>query len=351
MKKFTTPVLAAAVLCLSMFPICVIAEELEVSNDSAASVSDETPNSEEAAYPITIHHVYGETVIESKPERIVAVGWENEAASLALGVAPVGVPASNYGMATENNIHPWTDEAFKALGVDAPNVFDDTDSFDYEAINDADPDLILAVNSGITQEEYDILSQVAPVVAYPEKPWQVSWRESALISSEAIGMGGEGKALIKETEDMIAQKAAEYPALKDRNAAFCWISPDDFSTFSVYLPGDSRADYLTDFGLEVPVSVRRLAEETNEFYINVSRENADQLSDVEMIVVYGDASMLEDLQADPLMSQIPAIKNGAVAFIDEASALAGGASPSILSIPYNIDAYLELLGTAAESIQ
>ena len=51
------------------------------------------------------------------------------------------------------------------------------------------------------------------------------------------------------------------------------------------------------------------------------------------------------------MNQIPAIKNGAVAFIDDTSALAGGASPSVLSIPYNIDTYLKLLNDAAEAVK
>ena len=37
------------------------------------------------------------------------------------------------------------------------------------------------------------------------------------------------------------------------------------------------------------------------------------------------------------MSQIPAIKNGAVALVDSTSALAGASTPSILSIPYEID--------------
>ena len=51
------------------------------------------------------------------------------------------------------------------------------------------------------------------------------------------------------------------------------------------------------------------------------------------------------------MSQIPAIKNGAVVLIDSTSALAGAATPSILSIPYEIDEYLELFAKAAENIK
>ena len=45
------------------------------------------------------------------------------------------------------------------------------------------------------------------------------------------------------------------------------------------------------------------------------------------------------------------IKNGAVALVDSTSALAGACTPSILSIPYEIDEYLQLLSDAAENIK
>ena len=52
------------------------------SEASAATVDPDTENteteSEETQYPITISHAYGETVIESKPERIVTLGWGNQ---------------------------------------------------------------------------------------------------------------------------------------------------------------------------------------------------------------------------------------------------------------------------------
>ena len=117
------------------------------SEASAETVDPDTENteteSEETQYPITISHAYGETVIESKPERIVTLGWGNQDTVLALGVVPVGVSAANYGYVTEHGLHEWTDEAFASLGESNPNVFDDTDGFDYEAISDAAPDVSL----------------------------------------------------------------------------------------------------------------------------------------------------------------------------------------------------------------
>ena len=264
----------------------------------------------------------------------------------------MGVSAANYGMVTENNLHPWTDEAFQELGVDAPNVFDDVDGLDFEAISDCDPDVILASYSGLTQEDYDTLSQIAPVIPYKENAWQTTWRDQTIENAEGMGMKAEGEAKVAEVEQLIQDKLADYPDLKGTKTAFCWINADDLSSFYIYLPSaDPRATYLLDLGLELPESVTKLAGDSTDFSITVSRENADQFSDVDMIVAYGDETLLDALQQDELMSQIPAVKNGAVALIDSTTALAGAATPSILSIPAEIDDYLSLLSAAQEKIK
>lgn len=323
----------------------------EISSEEATEVESEEETSEEVTYPITVEHAFGETVIESKPERIATIGWENQDTPLALGVAPVGVSAANYGLVTDNNLHLWTDEAFADLGVEKPVVFDDVDGLDFEQISDCNPDVILAAYSGMTQEDYDTLSQIAPVIPYKEKAWQTSWREQTIENAEGMGMKPEGEKKVKEVEDLIAEKLEEYPQLEGIPTAFCWISADDFSTFYVYLPTDPRAAYLLDLGFTLPESVQKLVGETDDFNITVSRENADQLDDIQLMVVYGDEDLLKSLQEDKLMSQIPAIKNGAVALVDSTSALAGACTPSILSIPYEIDEYLQLLSDAAENIK
>ena len=280
----------------------------------------------------------------------MTIGWENNDTPLALGVAPVGTSAANYGEVGENNLHPWAEEAFKELGV-TPNVVDDVDGLDFEAIADANPDVILASYSGITQEDYDTLSEIAPVVAYKDQPWQTLWRDQTIENAAGMGQEEKGREKVEEVEAIIQEKLAQYPNLKGIKTAFMWITPDYSSSFYVYTPMDPRAAYLTDFGLEFPESIYELSEDSEAFSVTVSRENADKLSDVEMIVVYGNQSLLEALQKDELMSQIPAIKNGAVVLIDETSALAGGATPSILSIPYNIDTYLSLLDEASTKVQ
>lgn len=321
-------------------------EDVKETAEKASTESDDT----ESEYPITMEHAFGTTEITEKPERIVTLGWGNQDTVLALGVVPVGVSAANYGYVTEHQLHQWTDDAFAALGESNPNVFSDTDGYDYEAISDANPDVILAAYSGMTEEEYNTLSAIAPVVPYKETAWKTSWREQTIENAEGMGMKEQGEALVEETDALISEKVAEHPEFDGVKAGFFWISADDFSTFYAYLPADPRAAYLQDLGFELPDSIKELAGDGSEFSVTLSRENVDQLSDIDLMIVYGDEDLLKALQADELMSQIPAIRDGAVVLLDSTTKLAASSTPSILSIPATIDEYLDRLSEACGKI-
>ncbi len=318
----------------------------------SSSPSNESENNKDTSsqFPITIKHAFGETTITEKPERVVTIAWGNQDVPLALGVAPVGVSKGNFGELTKDGLSPWTQKAFEKLGVNQPVVYDDTDGLDFEAIADSQPDIILAAYSGLTQEDYDTLSKIAPVVAYPRVAWQTYWREQVTINAEAMGMKEEGEALVKETEKLIADKLKEYPQIEGKSGAFLWINPADTSSFYVYLTTDPRAAYLTDLGLAFPENIKEMEKDAETFSLTVSAENADILNNIDILVTYGDATTLKMLQKDPIFGKIPAIKRGSVAVIDSNSALAGSATPTVLGISATIDEYLSLIGQAADKV-
>jgi len=348
MKKKLLSFLLALTISSSLMVACGTTETS--TSTEAAKTNTTDSDAESSEYPIVIDHAFGQTIINEKPERIVNLGWANQDTTLALGVVPVGVSAANYGLMTDNKLHLWTDEAFKALGEENPNVFDDETGWDYEAIAACEPDIIIASYSGFTEEEYNLLSEIAPVVPYLETAWKTNWREQTLTNSKAMGMAEEGQALVDDVDALISEKLADYPALEGKTAGYFWISQDDMSTFYAYLPNDPRASYLNDLGLETPGSILDMAASTDDFSVTISRENTDLLNDVDIMVVYGDQGLLDAMQSDPLMNQIPAVQNGAVVLIDETTALAAATTPSILSIPYAIDDYLKILNEAAENI-
>lgn len=310
--------------------------------------ADTGSSSADAAFPVTIEHAYGETVIESRPERVATVAWSNQEVPLALGVVPVGMAKVTWGDDDNDGVLPWVEDKLEELGAETPVLFDETDGIDFEAVADTQPDVILAAYSGLTQEEYDTLSKIAPVVAYPDEAWGTSYEDTIRLDSAALGLAAEGEALIDELHGTVEAALAEHPELTDAKVLFSYIDPSDFSQIGFYTTLDTRPGFLADLGLPVPQVVAEESEGTTEFYTGVSAEEADRFADVDVFVTYGDAegSIIPQLQADPLLSQIPAIAAGRVAILEESTPLAASANPSPLSIGWGIDRYFALLAGA-----
>lgn len=322
------------------------AEASSEATEAATEASESEADS--GAFPVTLSNTFGDTTIQEQPTTLAAVAWSNGTTALALGVMPAGIAASTYGVEDDSQMLPWTKEAIEELGGEAPVLFDETDGINFEQISALAPDVILASYSGLTQEDYDTLTQIAPTVSYPEAAWGTTWREAIELESTAIGLADEGTDLIASLEQQIDDAVAARPALADKNIAMAYVDPTNMSTISFYTTLDNRVAYLSDFGFATPASITALGEES--FFAEVSAENADTLSDIDIIVTYGDDTLLATLQADPLLGQIPAIARGSVAVIGDGTALSAAATPDALSIPWALDDYLDAINTAAEKV-
>ncbi len=263
-------------------------------------------------YPIEIEHALGTTVIESAPERVATVNWANHEVPLALGVVPVGTAAANFADPDGDGLLPWTQEALDDLdsGLDsetAPVLFDDTAGYDFEAIADTDPDVILAAYPGMTQEDYDTLSQIAPTVAYPTTGWGTTWQETAMFMTH--------------------------------------MDPTDLTEVGFYIPLDTGVQFFEDLGLEMPQSVVDASGDVVSQ--SVSAEQVETFDDVDIMVAYGDESLAEALKADPLLSKIPAVANDAIVWLDGSSAAGTAANPTSLAIDHVTEDYIAALAEAA----
>jgi len=314
---------------------------------ATADTADDTAAGSGDGFPVTIEHAYGETVIESKPERVATVAWSNQEVPIALGVVPVGMAEVTWGDDDGDGVLPWVEDKLEELGAETPVLFDETDGIDFEAVADTQPDVILAAYSGLTQEEYDTLSKIAPVVAYPEVAWGTSYEDMIRLNSKALGLSEEGDALIEELHGEVDSALANYPELADSRVLFSYIDPSDFSQIGFYTSLDTRPGFLEGLGFPVPAVVEEESD-GEQFYATVSAEEADRFADVDVFVTYGDASgsIIAQLQADPLLSQIPAIAEGRIAILQESTPLAASANPSPLSIGWGVDQYFALLDSA-----
>ncbi len=298
---------------------------------------------------ITIEHAFGTTTLPGKPERVATVAWANQEVPLALGVVPVGMAAVTFGDDDGDGILPWVSDKLEELGGETPVLFDETDGIDFEAVADTDPDVILAAYSGLTQEDYDTLSEIAPVVAYPETAWGTPWREMIELNSMGMGMAAEGEELIADLDQQISDAAAEFPAIAGKKTMFLThIDPTDLSEVSYYTTHDTRVMFFEDLGLSTPESVATASAETDLFSGTISTEQADVLEDVDIIVTYGDDALVSTLEADPLLSQIPAVANKAIVNLPSTTPVGTAANPTPLSISWVLEDYLTLIAEAAD---
>lgn len=316
-----------------------------VTYGTIALAQDAEPSSTQ--YPLTIEHALGTTVIAEKPERIATVNWANHEVPLALGIVPVGFAAANFGDDDGDGLLPWVTERLEELGAETPVLFDEGDGIDFEAVAATNPDVILAGYSGLTQEDYDILSQIAPVVAYPDAPWATDWRDMIRVNSAGMGMGAEGEALIASIETEIAETVAGYPQLEGMPTMFIThLDTTDLSTVTFYSANDTRVKFFEDLGLQMPQSVIDATTE-GAYRGEVSAENIDVFDDVRILVTYGGQELIDALNADPLTSRMPAVASDAVVTLAN-DPLGTAANPTPLAISWVLADYVAMLAEAAD---
>lgn len=302
---------------------------------------------EETVYPIVIKHALGTTTIAKKPERVATVAWANHEVPLALGIVPVGFAAANFGDDDGDGLLPWVAEKLSQLGASKPVLFDEGDGIDFEAVAATKPDVILAAYSGLSQADYDTLSQIAPVVAYPQSAWATDWRDMIRFNSIGMGMASEGEALIAKIEADIAQVVAGHAELHGKSAMFVThLDATDLSTINFYTTNDTRVKFFADLGLTSPKSVVD-ASSDGKFAGSVSAERIDAFDDVDIVVTYGDQRLIDELSANPLMSKMKAVANNSIVMLGR-NPLGTAANPTPLSISWVLKDYVALLAEAAK---
>lgn len=302
------------------------------------------PDGDAGAFPVTIGHALGETTIESKPERVVTVAWENQEAVLALGVVPVGMSTADWGDDDDNGMLPWVEERLDELGGETPVIFAETDGFDVEAVADLAPDVILAPYSALTPEEYETFSKIAPTVAYPGVPWGTTTDEMITMTAQALGLEDRGEQLIADLDAQAADAFAAYPELAGANVVSGWFDVTDLSQIGFYTDHDTRPGFLYAAGMGEPAVVAEESAGTDQFWVSVSAEEGDRFDDVDVFITYGDASTLATLQADPLVGRIPAIAAGHVLVLQDDSPEAAASNPSVLSYDRLPDFFAQIAG-------
>ncbi len=317
------------------------------ADDARTTPADAAADGDTGTFPTTVEHAFGETTVEADPQRVVTIGWTDHEVMASLGEVPVGAVRISWG-GNDSGSTDWFDAAVTELGHDPADVerYDDSDGIPVEDIAAMEPDLIIGSNSGMSQEDYDRLSRIAPTVAYPETAWSTPWRESVEIVGQAIGRPDQAEQAIADTEAAFEEATAQHPQLEGTSFAWGFFTPTDTSTIGLYTVTDLRPQFLTELGMVSSPVVEDLSGD-GAFSANLSAEQADTL-DADVFIFYTEGDFTaEDVLADPLLSQIPAMASGGYVASSDQQAALGMSSPTPLSIPVALDTFVPEVAEAA----
>ena len=102
------------------------------------------------AFPVTVNHAQGTTVIERVPQRVAVFDLATLDTMSALGVRAAGVP----GTVMPTYLDQYADDSYVKIG----SLFEP----DYDALKSLNPDLIIV--AGRSARAYEALSQLAPTL-------------------------------------------------------------------------------------------------------------------------------------------------------------------------------------------
>lgn len=295
-----------------------------------------------SAFPVTVQHKFGSTTIPEAPERVIALGYNEQDAILALGVRPIAV---RYWFGDEPHaVFPW---ARDELGDAEPEVLNmPFGELDFEKIAALQPDLISAVYAGITEEEYETLSRIAPTVAQSGDyiDFGMPWQEATILIGRALGRAEQAEELVAQVEALFEAARQAHPEWQGKTVV---VGAPQGDQFAFMASGDARARVFTSLGFRVPEEFDEIA--GDQFWGTVSLERADLLD--QDLLVFHQMQWVEGgreaIQSDPLLSRLDAMEEGRVLFIEGEmdDALQFG---TVLSLPFLLDDLLSRLEVALD---
>jgi iron complex transport system substrate-binding protein len=332
----------AALLLGATLTACGSPEE-DAPDNAGGSADNSAP---EEAFPVTIEHRFGATTIEEEPQRIVTVGLTDQDAVLALGKVPVGV--TDWLGLHDTGIGPWAQDEMDAIpGAEEPTLLKDTGTGpQLERITELHPDLILALYAGLTQEQYDNLSRIAPVVAAPEEfdDWGIPWQDQTLITGRALGQAEKARQLVGDVENAFGTARQDHPELDGATG----IVATPYEGYFVYGSRDSRSRLLTELGLTLPTDLDDAIGDT--FGASISNERTDLLDQSAAVWIVPDpATAPGELHEDDLYADLPVVTEGREVFVGETTDYGAAFSfGTVLALPYVVERLTPQLAAAVD---
>lgn len=290
-------------------------------------------------FPVTVTHRFGETTLQTRPQRIVALGQTDCDPLIALGITPVAI--GSFLDDWYNPVFPWNENGFDGKPEEV-RFYD----LEFEKIAALDPDLITMVSGGISKKDYDTLTKIAPVVGPP-----VGYQDSAVpygphteLIGQAVGMEAEAREAVAALDEQFRQLRADHPEWQGLTAVHA-----EAYTGAYYVLGENapRTTFLTSLGFTPSAQLAGIVGE--DYSKEISAEKLDLVGDLDMVVWCTDEGAIPDIQANPVISQLASVKDGKAIWLTYAATdtfMWAMDWATVLSAPHAIEKGIPLIEAA-----
>ncbi|MFD8497065.1 ABC transporter substrate-binding protein [Amycolatopsis sp. NPDC059657] len=297
---------------------------------------------EAGAFPATIEHKYGSTTVKAEPHRVLTVGLTEQDALLALGVVPIGT--TEWDGDYPGAIGPWAKEKLGSAAL--PQKLPGGEVPSYEKIAALHPDLIIAQYGGLTQEQYDKLSKVAPVIAQPKAypDYGIGWQELTKNVGIAVGKPAQARKLVDDLEAKFTTIRQQHPEF----AGATGLVASPWEGYFVFASQDPRSRLLASLGFTIPAGLDAVMK--GKFGVSLSAERTDLLNvDALVWIVEGIEPGKALLGKDALYGGFKVAKEKREVFVDSPTDHGRALSfASVLSLPFVLDRLVPQLSAAVD---
>jgi iron complex transport system substrate-binding protein len=275
-----------------------------------------------------IRHAYGEILLPAPPRRVVSLGFTAHDTVLALGVMPVAL--RHWFGDQPGGLWPWARPL--ARGPQQPILL--PREISVEAVAVLEPDLIIGIGSGISPEQYAVLSRIAPVLMHSadRPPFGMAWHDVVQSLGQALERQSQAEKLIAGLRETFAAARARRPEWAGRSAVAAYNHGGESG---VFMPEDTRSRFLSELGFVAPAALGRLSR-TQGFFAPLSPEDLSPL-DADLLLWVSSLGQVPEIVSLPLRRFLRAHVEGREVLTSPlaAAALSFG---SVLSLPFALEA-------------
>ncbi|HEX3610665.1 MAG TPA: ABC transporter substrate-binding protein [Sporichthyaceae bacterium] len=283
----TTAIGLVLALILTALAACGLDSSTHVASSPTPTSTTVAPlyPVEPNAYPAYVKHKWGVTKITTEPKRIVALGFRDQESMVALGVTPVAVQNyfgaanpwakspwlsptaqnANYVVVTADvrdpkngHVTPGNDGPIMPSGFpQAANTPPLKQVYNLDDLRALKPDLITAMFSGVTQEDFQKLQSVAPTitgVSDDSRDYFSSWEEEMQATGAALGRPAAASRIVAQAENQFAALATAHPEI--RNARVVVAAPGPNGEFRIINPYGELSRFFTSLHMSFPADIQ-----------------------------------------------------------------------------------------------